>query len=351
MKNIHILSCALLTNIAAHCMDQTSQLTPTPQPQINLSKDIDLFATKNDPLDNPWTDTHLSLFSNPWKSIDICLIEKSLENDCKAYLTNRLEEYKKVDFTSQDMDQIRKTCTCITGKPTYCSTVITTIHDEKNNSFIHHAVQKPDLNVATWLLKNKYLSRYKNSDGKEPIDLCIDMLLPGAAEDNLLTARAILALLIDKNSHPGLFLNLHRKNYLEKLVALQLEHTKHNTGFKLDDTLLPSLVFDQITLPKIYQTIVDKDKNSYTHILVQKNLADMLYEFIKNNYITFATNNDGQTPLAIAQENFRQHTSPTILSSLASFSPTRCCILMLLNYVRKQNKVTDFQQCCEKHTI
>ena len=156
-----------------------------------------------------------------------------------------------------------------------------------------------------------------------------------------------------------------RKSFLSKMVLLNLENTKHETLFTLKNVLLTRFLLQApnccpstekpILLSEIYQTVVDKDKNSYTHILVEKKLPDKLYEFIKKDYITFATNNDDKTPLTIAQDLFQEFTQhkdahKVIAETPNEFNRRRCCLFMLLNYIKLKKNIA-FEQCCQKHTI
>ena len=140
MKNVHILSCALLTSIAAHCMEQNpSILTPTTQSPswINTLESIIQQEKENSPLANPPFYT--------WQNIDVSVIAKSLDNDYRSYLTNRLIEYSKADLTSQDMEQIENMNFIMTGiknKDVLTSYLNNGIRDEKQNNFLHIAIEK-----------------------------------------------------------------------------------------------------------------------------------------------------------------------------------------------------------------
>ena len=290
---------------------------------------------------------------NPWKTFDYSHVEKTLTNDALNYFKNRLEEYKKTDFTIQDMEHVNYMSVQLTGKPNLLIYNSHSIKDDKNNTFLHIAIRKADLAVATWFLKNKCWSYNPNTEGKAPIDLCIDQLLPTAPEKNKKVAGDMLDVLITEYEKAN-FNSIYKKSFIIKLITLELEHKKAGTNFTLKDSWLPSFLKKQncssvgcptcLRLTDIYPTIADTEKNNYTHILVEKHCADQLYDFIQKGYISFTPNNQGKNPLDVALELFRA-------SSIEKDASTRCCLFMLLNYVKKQQGITDFAQCCNKHTI
>ena len=300
----------------------------------------------------------------PWQDINYKTIEQNLDNKYKSYLTNRLIQYKNVNFTVNDRKEIQTMRLTITGNnnPFILADYLDSIVDDKQNNFLHIAIEKRDLEVLRWLIDDvKHLPYTQNGNGKEPIDLCIDQLMPLAPDNNKQTAHEILDILTAGYDKAQLN-SEHRIKFLKKMVLLQLEHTKNNTNFILKDSLFTRLIHNptntqkRIALPKIYQEVTDTTKNTFTHILVQRCMTDQLYEFVQKEYITFAENNDHKNPLEIAEkllQEFTQHTDPdqAIATSSKEFYKKRCCFFILLNYLKKKNNETDFAQCCEKHSF
>lgn len=295
---------------------------------------------------------------------DVKAIEQNLDNKYKLYLTNRLVHYKNFAFTANDRKEIQSMRLTITGNndPFVLADYLDFIVDDKKNNFLHIAIEKTDLEILRWLIDDvKYLPYTQNSDGKEPINLLIDQLMPLTPDNNKQTVHEMLDILTA--GYDKAQLNSERRiKFLKEMVSLQLEHTKHNTNFILKDSLFTRLMQDPtntqkpIALPEIYQEVTDTNKNTFTHILVQRCMTDQLYEFVQKEYITFAENNDHKNPLDIAEkllQEFTQHTNPdqAIATSSKEFYKKRCCFFILLNYLKKKNKETDFAQCCEKHTF
>ena len=334
MKNVQLFFCILFISIALHGMEQNNQLTN--QKQEN----------------------------NPWKAIDCSIAQKALESDCNNYLKNRLEEYKKVDFAPKDMEHINFICTQITGRPNIL--IYNNGHgikDDKKNGFLHIAIHKADLAIVTWLLDNKCWTYFANAQGKEPLDLCIDKLLPTAVQKNKNVTFHILDTLMNGYAKAG-FSTDYRKKFVTKLIAWELEHKKNGTNSVLKDSWINLFItcyscikspnklgkcYGCVYLADIYQTVTDTQENSYTHILVQQRLADQLYDFIQKGYISFTRNKENKNPLDIALEHFHYCIHNDLDSTITKSA--RCCLFMLLNYVKKQQGITDYQQCCPHHTI
>jgi hypothetical protein len=294
-----------------------------------------------------------------WENIDYKRMENNLENDYKSYLTNRLKEYNKVDFTIENIEHIHDMHNIMTASknPAILSNYLQNdIIDDKKNSFLHSAIQKKDLVVLQWLVESIQCAPYlPNSDGKEPIDLCIDQLMPHAEESNKQTAHEMLDILTAGYDKAN-FDREHRENFLKKLVTLHLEHTKHATNFKLKDILFSRFLrknstLDSIDLSAIYQSVCDSNGNGFSHILVQQHLSDMLHEFIQKNYISFKPNKEGKNPITIAEEIFETlivDPQTSMENNPDIFKRSRCCLFMLLNYIKKQNNI-NFEHCCHKH--
>lgn len=324
MKNIQLFSCLLFTMITTQCMNE----------------------------------------KNAWQKIDCSITTSALETDCQNYLKNRLEEYKKTNFTPQDMEEINFIAAQITGR----KNILTYnnghgIRDNEQNTFFHIAIRKADLPIVTWLLNNKCWTYEANAQRKEPLDLCIDQLLPTANNKNKQVNLNVLDTLMS-GYDKGNFCPLYRRKFITKLIILQLEHKKYNNNFILKDSWInPFTTCSYCTkknilqkcssciyLSDIYKTTIDTEKNTFSHILAQKQQADELYNFIQKEYISFSYNNNNQNPLNIAVENFISCIENDI-DVTGAVSPTRCCLFMLLNYIKKQQGVIDFEQCCDKHII
>lgn len=301
-----------------------------------------------------------------WKSINCDGIQRTLAQDYESYLKNRLEEYKKTDFTYKDMQAIEYTGFLFTGfvKPIRFDSML----DKDRNSFTHIAIRKADLTIVQWLTDQRYLAYNANSDDKEPIDLCIEQLLPNAAEANKKTVHEILDVLTAAYDTYAFNLD-YRKKFLKKMVALQLEYKKcgthfglqDGTGFVLKDVLFTRFLIQDpkakptIVLSDIYHEVMDQNKNTFTHVVVQRGLPDELYELIKKEYITFEKNAEEKTPVDIAYELFRGFTQnhSSIEARKDIFTKRRCCLFMLLNYLKIKQNVNNksFIQCCDKHMM
>lgn len=304
--------------------------------------------------------------NNSWKAIDCSIKANTLESTCNSYCKNRLEEYKKIDFTPQDMEHINFIGSQITGR----SNVLYynnghDIQDSERNGFLHIAIRKADLAIVTWLLSNGCCTSRSNAQGKAPLDLCIDQLLPKADEKNKRIAYDMLDILMNGYAKVGFGID-DRKKFITKLITLELEHKKHDTNFVLKDSWIGSLtkcsfckntISQQcsekcsvcVSLSDVYKTVVDTEKNTYSHILVKKRLADQLYVFIQKGYVLCAPNIENKNPLDIALDFFLCCVNNN--SDAATTSAARCCFYMLFNYTKKQQGNSDFKQCCKKHII
>ena len=111
-----------------------------------------------------------------------------LQNDYKNFLICRLQECKKKPFTNDEIQQLQSTYSEMTNKKSL-SILGDCLHrdacDEDGNNFVHYAVKNRYLNIIEWAIKcmKRPLST-SNKDGKEPIDFCIDQLMPDALENN-----------------------------------------------------------------------------------------------------------------------------------------------------------------------
>ncbi|HSC25480.1 MAG TPA: hypothetical protein VLB80_04675 [Candidatus Babeliales bacterium] len=322
MKNVHILPCLLLINFTLHCMEKVE----------------------------------------PWKEINHVTIEESLKNDCEKYLINRLEEYKTTHFTPADMDNMQKTCHLITGMKNEISTIRpllnNSVRDGNWKKFLHITVQKKDEDIVTWLLNNECYTIKSDLNYKYPLDLCINQLLPSVHNARLSAAYRIFNLLTIP-AYLNKFSSVDKKKFLQSTLLLQFKHLQALSDFRLDDNAFKRFLIgktdDQkdIILADSYRDISDENGNNFTHILVQHHKSDELYEFIQKKYVSPAKNKDDKTPVDLALTLFQNFTqNPSSINPPSDiFNKARCCLFMLLNYAKLQNKVTNFEQCCTVHTI
>jgi hypothetical protein len=334
-KNTHLLFCLLFTSITIQCMNQ--QLT---------------VQNKQD---------------DPWKSVDISAMNHVLKNDYKTYLTNRLIEYKKNDFTSQDLDQIENMYFHITNaqQPSELKRYLHNyVVDEKQNSFLHVAIKKKDVTVLRWLTTVVQCSSHKpNADGKGPIDLCIEQMMPDAQESDREKAHEMLDLLTDRYNKVNFCLEW-RKAFLHKMLQLQYAHTKNATTFKLKEALFQRFLTDiynsyqPIALSKLYQETADPiTGDTFTHIFVEQGNADTLHKLLQQGYASPAKNKDGKTPVDSALILFNavtqsSHFDTMITIDWAEYNRRRCCLFMLVHYAAKQQQLKcDLEQCCSAHTL
>jgi hypothetical protein len=294
-----------------------------------------------------------------------------IKNDFKDYLTNRLTAYKKSAFSFDDINDMESTYFKMTNKKKF-SFLSKCLHrdvcDEEGNNFVHRAAENRDIKMIEWVMRHmqRPLST-RNIAGKEPIDLCIDQLMPDAEEKHKEEVYKVFAALITGYDKSG-FDYEHRRCFLKKIVTLEFEHTKHgSTNFCLREDI--SKYFSgqssdkPVVLSEIYKEVCDENGNTFTHMLVSHHLSDMLYKFIHKDYITFAQNqNDKMNPLTLAQNIFlkvadnlfEQCTNKNFNIATASQEDNgknkKCCYYMLLNVCKKQQNA-EFKQCCDKHII
>ncbi len=282
MKNAQIFSCLLFTAAATHCMEFDNH--PTPQ--------------KQEP-------------TNPWNAINYLEIEQSLNADYRNYCTNRLIEYKKTTFTPQHMQHIEQMAITYTGNNNL-KKILYNVRDEEDNHFPHIAVQKFDLPTLTWLVTQKLIYYPKNKQNKGFMEACIDHLSP---HNNINTEKKQIAYdmlnVIITNYGNRLALSL-RKPIVEKLITLQIEHKKqHNNDILAHIVFTPLLAQDEnnnvaiIDLPTLYQQVTDADGNTFSHIVVNKNDVQTLYQLIKDNRVSPTPNKAKKTVVDLALANFQ----------------------------------------------
>jgi hypothetical protein len=327
MKNMQLLSCLFFATIATHCMESST---------------------------------------NPWKKIDCNAVEKSLNNDYHNYLKNRLEAYKTTDFTQQDMSNLQTMGNFITGKPD-THLLYNHIRDEQGDSFITIAVKKPDLPIVNWCTAVGKARRISHEDFNTCITTCMRYLSPKETNDSKRkNTYDILKRLTLKRAHiaiiPALQSKINRENLIKQLILLQLKHTKHNSNFVIEDELitqhLTSGENDQspIKLTDIYQQVTDKKGNTLSHIIVNNQNPDELWELITKEYVSPLENKDQKTIVALALTHFQSFSQDATLFDVYPDQSKRahCCLFMLLKYVKAKQtgkELSSFPSCCDKHIV
>jgi hypothetical protein len=328
MKNMHFLFCFFVSSITLHSMDLGTAAARSENPEDNQ------------------------------KII--------LQNDFKKNLKNRFQDYKKKSFSINDMKNIQAEYYNTTNNESIGflgECLHRDVCDEHGNTFVHLGILDKHLSLIEWAIgcMKRPLST-QNESGKEPIDLCIDQLMPDALDSNREKVDTIFTALAHGYIKIGFDYD-HRRNFLKKIVALWSEHIKHDsTKFCLKEDILQGFAGQDIQLSEIYQEVCDKEGNTLTHILVSRHLADLLYNFSIKDYLTFATNKKNEDPVTLAQKNFLK-VSRDLLKQCAPNQNfdikaipqedinKKCCYYMLLNLQKKQANNTDFEQCCDKHII
>jgi hypothetical protein len=155
------------------------------------------------------------------------------------------------------------------------------------------------------------------------------------------------------------------KTSLQKLIALQLDYKKLGKELPLKSELFLQLINFHISqederelaialLSKSYQQAADEaNGETFTHLLIEQELSDELFEWIKQERVSLAKNKAGKTPVDTALERFRQFTVNGLTTPKNdSFQKRRCCLFMLLNYCKtKSGQSAKFQNCCDQHIV
>jgi hypothetical protein len=284
-----------------------------------------------------------------------------LQKDFKKYLKDRFQEYKKKSFSIEDMQQIKDRCKNITNEDSLDllgQCLHRDVYDENQNTYVHLGILNRHLSLIEWAIGcMTHPLTIQNEAGKEPIDLCIDQLMPDALENNRERANAVFTTLVDGYSKIGFDYD-HRKNFLKKIIRLEFEHIKHGNPFVLKEDMLKGFAKQDIQLSEIYQQLCDEEGNTFTHILVSHQLSDLLYNFYIKNYITFVTNKNSEDSLTLAKNNFSQAGRCLFEQCVPGGdvhireedNKKKCCYVMLLNILKKDNNA-DFKKCCDKHMI
>lgn len=292
-------------------------------------------------------------------------VSQALLTDYEQYVKNRLTEYKKTDFTVQDMNAIKEMCTTFTGNPTAFKRVICANgKDEEDNTFTHIAIKKVDTEIFTWLMhSHQNNNNYPCNKNKQYfMDICIDHLSPQSplSHDDKYRAYAMLE-----------YLTLHykeqlaqdiRKQTLEKLISLKIMLQQRNDRINLKDPLFENLVKPKDTqespldLAELYQQVADPETgNTLSHTFIDLYNADGLYDLLQRNYISAKKNKDNLSVLELALKNFQVFTQDPSQFDLypERAQNARCCLFMLLRYIRSKDNtyITSLYKCCEKHVI
>src|SRR5581483_3918146 len=204
-----------------------------------------------------------------------------------------------------------------------------------------------------------------NKAGKTPLDLCISKFLSDAADKD--KAQKMLEAILYRAAHISRSSDQH-KTYLEgalkKVISLQLAYKKQSKDLDIPLKLLAKLVdfqvsedkYEEVVSPFYQQATDEATGNTFTHVLVELGDADELYEWIQQKRISFAKNKAGETPDAVALSNYLSYLEiPASIDSFKEeFNRKRCCLFMLLNYLKiigKQSCLISFKQCCSVHKI
>ncbi len=288
-----------------------------------------------------------------------------LQNDYKNFLICRLQECKKKPFTNDEIHHLQSTYSEMTNKKSL-SILGGCLHrdacDEEGNNLVHYAAKNRYSHMIEWAIKcMKHPLSTPNKVGKEPIDFCIDQLMPEEPESNKEEADKVFILLAGDYSKRDFDYD-HRRSFAKKIVTLEFEHVKRGIPYVPKTDILKSFCRQDIQLSDIYQHVCDEEGNTFTHMLVLHHLSDLLYTFIRKNYITCAVNKEKEDPLMLAQKKLREvghkHFEQCVINKsfdMAGVSQEdnqkKCCYYMLLNVQRKKDNITDFKQCCDKHII
>jgi hypothetical protein len=321
MKNTHVLSLLLVTSATIHAMEN-NQL------------------------------------------VDYRAIHQQLRDDYKNYAINRLKEYKKSD--SIDMNQLIEVGNLMTKSKDVTEQLLHwDIKDEDKNCFMHIATKKSDVPLIEWLcVQGDKNCVYVNADQEYPLDICIKQLLPTVIDSGA-KSRQIFDLMVPhiaKLSEYGEFKQL----CLKKIIALQLKHKRCNSNFAIDKELLQLLASQTLlaqqpsVLSIIYKETIDEtDGSTLSHILVEQENPDELYELAKADQISWLKNNNGLNSFDIAAARFREAIQDITLVGTNSESITKrgCCLYILMHYLRNAEikngaaNIQDLGNCCEKHVL
>lgn len=303
--------------------------------------------------------------------VDYKAVHQQLRGFFKSYAIKQLKKYEEEDTI--DMNELIKVGDTVTkSKDVTAQLLHSDIKNEHDNRFIHIAVQKKDLTRVEWLLmKGDKNYVYINAAQEYPIDICIKQLQPKDSNDqseqsmidSSPKSRQIFDLLI---SHIAKLSDYDEFKILclKKIVALKLKHKRCKSNFLIEKELLQSLVpgtLDQqlLVLSTIYkETVDDTDGSTLTHILVEQENPDELYELAKDDQISWMKNAKGRTASDIALARFLEAVEKIAVvgADEESMNKRGCCLYILMHCLRNIDKkkgiaVTPLGNCCDKHVL
>lgn len=330
MKNTHVLSLLLVASTAAYAMENN-------QPQLTIA--------------------------------EVMNIHKTLRNDFTNYSIGRLKEYDKSN--SIDMNELINVGNIMTrSKDVVQQLLHWDVKNENKDCFIHLATKKSDVALVEWLFMNGDKNCvYVNADQEYPLDICIKQLLPNTIDTGG-KSRHIFDLMV-----PYIATKLSDANYdefrglcIKKIVALQFKHKRCKSNFVVDNQLLQSLApkacLDKQPsfLSKMYQETIDEtDGSTLSHVLVEQEDPDALYELAKVDQISWIKNHLGLSSFDVAAARFREAIKDIALVNAddASIKKRGCCLYILMHHARNaeiKNGAQNVQalgQCCDgdKHLL
>ena len=228
MQNIHALSLILFTSCAAYTMEQQQLALPD------------------------WEGTY-----------------QLLQDDYPHYVKAKLEQYKEADISTWNVGDLEKIGKIILpnqyiGKRLE---IVATTVDEDNNSFLHYAVEKNDAKTFDGLLcfsrpgiteSNRNFNA-KNGSRETPFDLCIKKLSPHIPAEERAVAEKIFEALV---SHIKELRHCShaKKEWLDKIIALQLHYIDCGSSFTVDQNVLERLVpgYQRVSLFEYYVQVTAK---------------------------------------------------------------------------------------------
>lgn len=239
------------------------------------------------------------------------------------------------------------------------------IKDEHDNRLIHFATQKKDLALVSWLITEHHDKNYVyvNKDQKYPLDICIEQLQPNVIDSNS-NSRQIFDLMLSDIAQLPSDHDDFKKICLEKIFTLKLNHKRGKKDFVIEEELLQSLAGGTLEqkssiLALIYQKTVDgTDGNTLTHMLVEQENPDELYELAKAGQLSWLPNKKGLTASDIALKKSLEAIENIALvgSGAESLDQRQCCLFILMHYLRDLDRkkgvaVTPLGNCCSKHVF
>lgn len=231
----------------------------------------------------------------------------------------------------------------ITGSIDIIKQLLLDIKYEYDNHITHIAIKYADVDLIQCLLKHGIINCiHMNTKEEYPLDICIKQLLP-TVMDTGERARQIFDFLIPHIATLPEKYDPFKYRCLKKIIALQLNHKKHNNDFFVDENLLQILVPQQLrtqptpTLFLLRKEIVDDvDGNTWSHILVEQENADTLYELGLMNQISWRKNKHGHTVFDIATRRFQEAIKSigVVGADEESFNRRKCCFFVISNCLR-----------------